>query len=565
MSKEKVESKKLMDESLDELVRSKDSLTLKEMQHRLQVLSRVDGESSIVTATWKKSSLPIKMNTIYLLSRIHDGFMVFGSANDQLYVCYCDSETDSWTYKKLDAPELAEQQMHSGKYVFDEDLQRIYFIYASQDDRQLKVKCLSLPTSSWLVLESSTHECLPWCQASFVLYQSNIYCFGGLLPSMKKSSHLMKFDTTTMTWEHVPLPRTSVKPCPRTLSLLHAHEDKLYLIGGMNEDQEFQKDVFVYNPDIGFGLLTDNLPISANDYHMTMISSSTHESIMCFYNHMTQFKWFDDKSTPLDFSVPDELVYPNEDTFVFDNCLFATKSNLYYLEDMCCLDDSEASEENRKEILQRIEMEQYVDDTFSKTFGRDLGILFMDGFLAKLASLFRSIDIRKFGIAIILLASIVYFVVIAVGCYLMVYINWLGVIGTTTYGVMGLLSYVTLICQLYIQSKQKVYLSSTLSYRNRQTYVAVVCLAFISILLLLSGTGTMFALTNITNETDRVGIMLITFILFVGLIINSLRLAINLLWPPSRSTNKFVSFVNRPWFPHFFKYPIYLICWAEIG
>jgi len=531
-------------------------MELKKLHLKMQRI-QMDANEPIMTGIWKSVSLESMPFVNILHSAKLDQNIYMLGKNEQDVLMYMSYDTK---HNSFSSPMLLDEAIDPQSTILYDD-STFYFV-----DSHLSVSKWSCKTGLFQRLSLPIES--PIDGHALFIHNSQLYCFGGMQHNQLTNQFLL-FNVEQGQWTPILLSRTSETPCPRQHALLVSFEKSLYVVSGDDEASIVYKDCYRYSEELrAFSCVSKNLPLHTLYDHVVSEEESTSEFILGFYAtdfEMCYINVSDETIIPFsaDRKNDDQVMaitsYPNH--LSFDQI----SSTLYHLNSIEYVDVADRSE--KEATLEKVEMEQFINSKIvSKSIWNDLRIHFVDDVIYRVARLFQSIDIRKMGIFIILLATLAYFVLLSVGCYMMVYVNWLGVIGTTTYGVLGLLSYLTLMTQLYIQSKRKLYLQNDIVYRSRTTIIAALLLVFLGIISLLGGAGAVYGLSVVMfNPTDRVGVMLIASIFFVGLAIIFFRFAFSLVWAPSRSPNRLISLLERPWFPHWFKFPIYVFSFVEIG
>jgi len=525
---------------------------LKKLKYQLDVLDQNYGKE-VISAEWQSIPCNLSLTKIFLLEKTsEESVLLFGACNDKLVLGTFNTLENQWKMRSTSALVLPELVSQKGQFFYIASHHAIFYVYSDTIFEQLSILTFDLEKLSW---KNSKPSCtIPnYTDMALCVHQHAIYCFGGMTKDKTLTNHFAFYSPAEESWQDIVLSRMSTRPLPRTNALLTSYKNGLYLIGG---DQV--KDAYYFSDLNIFEFLSNSIRSYPHSFALP-------SQEMLLLLHITDSNELQFQNVSEGCAISHSLV--NDDPLMLDyferygSCFYSSElGQIGYLKSIHLLDKSK-----HDDLYQKLELEAFVAKETTSRLVRDLGVTLFDKLLGSLAKLFSSIDIKKFGVLIILLATLVYFIILAGGCYIMVYVNWLGPIGTTTYGVMGLLSYMTLIIQLYIQSKRKIYIEEDIPYRSRLTYVASILCVVASIITLFLGAGTIYGLTYIENITDRVGIMLIMSIFFIGLICNFLRLALNLVWAPARSKNKFLSLLERPWFPNWFKYPIFLFCFVEIG
>mmetsp|Transcript_10857 Transcript_10857/g.40509 ORF Transcript_10857/g.40509 Transcript_10857/m.40509 type:complete len:2267 (-) Transcript_10857:48-6848(-) len=196
----------------------------------------------------------------------------------------------------------------------------------------------------------------------------------------------------------------------------------------------------------------------------------------------------------------------------------------------------------------------------------------MDSKIDIIVQLMLKAKIRVYGTIIFFMCTLLYFAIIAAGCYVMLYIQWLGIIGILIYTAGGVVSYFAIMSELYIQSKTRAFQKGKLRWHSRFTPVGVlVNVLFIIMLTVLSIAAIVLIMTVENSEDskfspgDRLGVSTVVGVFLIGMIGVLLRNIVSAIRSPStkrRKNGKLPTLLTSHWFPWWFKYPVYVVCWT---
>uniref|UniRef100_A0A7S1KPU2 EGF-like domain-containing protein n=1 Tax=Percolomonas cosmopolitus TaxID=63605 RepID=A0A7S1KPU2_9EUKA len=183
--------------------------------------------------------------------------------------------------------------------------------------------------------------------------------------------------------------------------------------------------------------------------------------------------------------------------------------------------------------------------------------------------------IRLYGTIVFLVCTILYFALLGVGCYVMQYIQWLGIIGISIYAAIGVVSYFSIMSELYIQSKTRAFMKGKVKWHCR-VYTPLnvaVNLVLIGALTVLCITSIVLVMTIANTEEssftpgDRLGVSTVIGVFLVGMLGVFMRNIFTALKPPAtphkkNKKRKITTFLTSHWFPWWFRYPVYVMCWS---
>jgi len=99
-----------------------------------------------------------------------------------------------------------------------------------------------------MLSEESSGAC-PCVRASSssAIYQDKLYVFGGQDDDNNKLDDLWEFDTTAKSWKQIDLPENTYRPMPRSGHTAVVHGTKMYVFGGIFELTKELNDMCVFD------------------------------------------------------------------------------------------------------------------------------------------------------------------------------------------------------------------------------------------------------------------------------------------------------------------------------
>jgi len=173
---------------------------------------------------------------------------------------------------------------------------------------------------------------------------------------------------------------------------------------------------------------------------------------------------------------------------------------------------------------------------------------------------------KKVAIFLVLcVTSIIYFAVVAAGCYIMIsVITWLAIWATLMFAVGGFVAWLSILANLYLQAKVSAFLKSTNDTRKwRSGCLAWTNIMASSILLFICVVSfIVFSVLPFVGLLDM-GVVFVVDTFFVGMIPTlSIWVYRHVRIPKRDSRSKFKKLTDKKWFPSWMKYPIYMFCFV---
>eukprot|EP00817_Percolomonadidae_sp_ATCC50343_P003334 CAMPEP_0117420032 /NCGR_PEP_ID=MMETSP0758-20121206/1464_1 /TAXON_ID=63605 /ORGANISM="Percolomonas cosmopolitus, Strain AE-1 (ATCC 50343)" /LENGTH=1816 /DNA_ID=CAMNT_0005201431 /DNA_START=1617 /DNA_END=7064 /DNA_ORIENTATION=+ len=546
------------------------------------------------TYQWKMEQEADRTPFKILCTILHEGeYYVLTKDSEQLNFYTYELETGKWCLIQTTG-DIPDDTTDYNCIYYENSFYVFWTTYDDEFKASIACSALDIDSLNWTTITCSNSPNLE-LGYSLTHIDNRVFVFGGVNEKQDHSNCVYGFNLETKHWKFVLM--SGDVPSPR---LNHAacklNESDIFIHGGQYMST-FYDDSYIYNSQTGSWIklnITQSLMDARAGHAATVVPNDDATLVALFggFNENEVFadmnmlviesqKWLQLSPLNNDDFEPEEnfdhdMISHNSQVYVFGgvtkpHLLSCSFDNIHISEESISLSSLSSSSEGnvtggkRKLLTSKLVDKEAVDKNIGQMNSLVQGIVLeVDKRIHFVVKRIKTKNMRVFGIIALLLSSIVYFGLTALGCYLMLLINWLGPIGTSTYGALAVVSYVTLIMQIYLTAKRKMFVKGKIRWKTRFSIVNLNLTLLAIVLITISLAGSMYGVSTMQQQDMRIGMYVIMVVFHLGLYMNAFTWMFHIFVKPRRKKSAIEGLLSRPWFPHWFKYIIYVFSWLAM-